>query len=364
MKLSELTQIFAAYQGQNCRQSNGKDPEIFQVMGLEEAESGSLSYLSQGGAIAHWIEDTAAAALILPLDDELIARAERRSLPWVAVPNPRLAFAQAIAEFYQPYQPPAQIHSTAVIDPSAQIGQQVSIGAHVVIAENCQLGDGVCIHPGVVLYPGVTVGDRTVLHANCVIHERSQIGADCVVQCGAVLGGEGFGFVPVPDGWFKMHQSGHVVLEDGVEVGCNSTVDRPAVGITRIGRNTKIDNLVQVGHDVRTGENCALAAQVGLAGGVRLGDRVILAGQVGVSNRVKVADGVTATSKTGLHTNVAAGETVSGYPAIPHRIWLRAASAYSRLPEIAKGLRQLQREAGQKQEADQGNRPPQKTPEN
>jgi UDP-3-O-[3-hydroxymyristoyl] glucosamine N-acyltransferase len=343
MKLSQLTQVFAAYQGSNCRRSSGPDPEITQIMSLEEAEAGSLSYLNQAGTIAQWIDKTPAAALILPLDDDLIARAEARPLPWVAVPNPRLAFAQAIAEFYQPYRLPPQIHSTAVIDPSVTLGKGVSIGAHVVISPGCSLGDGVCIHPGVVLYPDARVGDRTVLHANCVIHERSQIGADCIIHCGAVIGGEGFGFVPVREGWFKMHQSGYVLLEDGVEVGCNSTIDRPAVGSTRIGRNTKIDNLVQVGHDVHIGENCALAAQGGLAGGVRIGNRVILAGQVGVSNRVQVGDGVTATSKTGLHANVPAGETVSGYPAIPHRLWLRAATLYGRLPEMAKTLKALQR---------------------
>ncbi|NJN32271.1 MAG: UDP-3-O-(3-hydroxymyristoyl)glucosamine N-acyltransferase [Synechococcales cyanobacterium RM1_1_8] len=342
MKLSELADIFAAYQGDRCRRSTGPDPEIVQPMALEEAQSGALTYLTQAGTISAWIEKTPAAALILPLNDELIGRAEARSLPWVAVPDPRLAFAQAIAAFYQPYRLPPQIHPTAVIDPSAQLGKDISIGAHVVIPEGCRLGNQVCLHPGVVLYPGVSLGDRTVIHANCTIHERSQIGADCVIQCGAVIGGEGFGFVPVREGWFKMHQSGYVILEDGVEIGCNSTVDRPAVGTTRIGRNTKIDNLVQVGHDVHIGENCAVAAHVGLAGGVRLGRRVILAGQVGVSNRVTIGDGVTVTSKAGVHADVGPGETVSGFPAIPHRLWLRASTLFGRLPELNKAIRQLE----------------------
>jgi UDP-3-O-[3-hydroxymyristoyl] glucosamine N-acyltransferase len=299
--------------------------------------------VTQVGTMAKWIETTPAAALILPLNDELIARAQARGLAWVAVPDARLAFAQAIAQFYQPYRPPSQIHPTAVIDPKTRLGQDISIGAHVVIPEGCSLGDGVCLHPGVVLYPGVVLGDRTVIHANCTIHERSQIGADCVIQCGAVIGGEGFGFVPVREGWFKMHQSGHVILEDGVEVGCNSTIDRPAVGTTHIGRNTKIDNLVQIGHDVHIGPDCAIASQVGLAGGVRLGRRVILAGQVGVSNRVKVGDGVTVTSKSGVHADVGSGETVSGFPAIPHRSWLRAATLFGRLPEMKKTLQRLER---------------------
>jgi len=343
MKLSELVRVFLAYQGDRCRMDPKLDPEIEQVAALEEAVTGSLSYITQAGTIAQWIEKTPAAALILPLDDGLIERAQARGLAWVAVPNPRLAFAQAIAEFYQPYRLPNQIHPTAVVDASSQLGRDVGIGAHVVIPENCTIGDQVCIHPGVVLYPGVTIGDRTTLHANCVIQERSQIGTDCVIQCGAVIGGEGFGFVPVREGWFKMHQSGYVILEDGVEIGCNSTVDRPAVGVTRIGRNTKVDNQVQVGHDVYIGENCAIAAQCGLAGGVRIGNRVILAGQVGVSNRVKVADGVTVTSKSGIHADVGPGETMSGFPAIPHRVWLRAATLFGRLPEMQKALRKLER---------------------
>ncbi len=344
MKLSELVQVFTAYQGDRCRMDLALDPEITQVSALEESVPGSLSYVAQSGTVAQWIEKTPAAALILPLKDDLIERAQARGLPWVAVPNPRLAFAQAIAEFYQPYCLPSQVHPTAVVDSAAQLGEDVAIGAHVVIPAGCTIGDGVCIHPGVVLYPGVTIGDHTTLHANCVIHERSQIGADCVVQCGAVIGGEGFGFVPVPEGWFKMHQSGYVVLEDGVEVGCNSTIDRPAVGTTRIGRNTKVDNLVQIGHDVHIGENCAIASQVGLAGGVRMGNRVILAGQVGVSNRVKIADGVTATSKSGIHADITQeGDIMSGFPAIPHRIWLRAATLFGRLPEMQKTLLSLER---------------------
>jgi UDP-3-O-[3-hydroxymyristoyl] glucosamine N-acyltransferase len=158
-----------------------------------------------------------------------------------------------------------------VVHPSAKIGHKVAIGAHAVVEANVTLGDGVCIHPNAVIYPGVHIGDRTILHANCTIHERVQIGNDCVIHSGAVIGAEGFGFVLVPEGWFKMEQSGIVVLEDGVEIGCNSTVDRPAVGETRIGSQTKIDNLVHIAHNCQIGQACALAGQVGMAGGVKIG---------------------------------------------------------------------------------------------
>jgi UDP-3-O-[3-hydroxymyristoyl] glucosamine N-acyltransferase len=162
-----------------------------------------------------------------------------------------------------------------------------------------------------------------------------------VVHSGAVIGSEGFGFVPTPQGWRKMPQTGLVVLEDGVVVGCGSMIDRPSVGETRVGAGTKIDNLVHVGHGVTIGRGCALAAQVGIAGGARLGNGVILAGQVGVANRATLGDGAIASSKSGIHGDVPAGEVVSGYPAIPNRLWLRCSAAFSKLPEMARTLRQL-----------------------
>jgi UDP-3-O-[3-hydroxymyristoyl] glucosamine N-acyltransferase len=194
-----------------------------------------------------------------------------------------------------------------------------------------------------VIYPDAQIGDRTILHANCTIHERSRIGADCVIHSGAVIGAEGFGFVPTPQGWFKMEQSGCTVLEDGVEVGCNSTIDRPAVGETRVGRNTKIDNLVQIGHGCQVGQNCAFAAQVGMAGGVKVGNGVILAGQAGIANQAKIGDGAIASAKAGIHNDVEPGAIVSGIPALPHKHFLKVAAVYSRLPEIYQTLKQLQR---------------------
>jgi len=157
-----------------------------------------------------------------------------------------------------------------------------------------------------------------------------------------VIGSEGFGFVTTAAGLRKMPQTGHVVLEDRVEVGCGTCIDRPAMGETRIGSGTKLDNLVQIGHGVRTGRHCAVAAQVGLAGGASLGERVMLAGQVGVANRAHLGDGVVAYSKAGIHNDVAPGEVVSGIPAIPARLHLRCVAAFKALPEMARSLRRLQ----------------------
>ncbi|MEW6497086.1 MAG: UDP-3-O-(3-hydroxymyristoyl)glucosamine N-acyltransferase, partial [Cyanobacteriota bacterium] len=278
MKFSEIVEKLSDAAQSNSLSVNPElDPDLSGIAPIEDASTNMISYI-EGGKFAAMLGKTVASALVLPLDEALQAQATAREIAWIASSDPRLLFAQAIALFYKPFQPAPEIHPTAVIHPSATIGKEVYIGPHVVVQPGVKIGDGVCIHPNVVIYPDVQIGDRTVLHANCSIHERSQIGADCVIHSGAVIGAEGFGFVPTAEGWYKMQQSGRTVLEDGVEVGCNTTIDRPAVGETRIARNTKIDNLVQIGHGCQVGENCAFAAQVGMAGGVKICNRVILAG--------------------------------------------------------------------------------------
>jgi UDP-3-O-[3-hydroxymyristoyl] glucosamine N-acyltransferase len=343
MKFSESIEKLGEAAACNSLTLNPKnDPEIVGVAAIDNASPGTLSYI-EGGKFAAYVGKTAASALILPQDEALQVQASDRHLAWIAVPDPRLLFAQAIALFYQPFRPAPEIHPTAAIDPSVQLGTDVYVGPHAVIQSGAKIGSGVCIYANAVVYPEVEISDRAVLHANCTIHERTKIGADCVIHSGAVIGGEGFGFVPTPTGWFKMEQSGRVVLEDGVEVGCNSTIDRPAVGETRIGRNTKLDNLVHVGHGCQIGSNCALAAQVGLAGGVKVGNNVLLAGQVGIANQAEIGDGAIATAKAGIHNNVEPGAIVSGIPAIPHKVFLKVAAIYSRLPEMYQTLKQLQR---------------------
>lgn len=342
MKFSELLEKLTLTTGHSLTAGEAVDPEITGPAAVDAAVSGTISYI-EGGKFASQVETTGASALILPPDADLQAKCRDRGIAWVTTPEPRLLFAEAIALFYQPFRPASEIHPTAVIHPTADIGEDVYIGPHVAIQGGVKIGKGVCIHPNVVIYPEAQIGDRTVLHANCVIHERTRIGANCVIHSGAAIGSEGFGFVPTPKGWFKMEQSGCTVLEDGVEVGCNSTVDRPAVGETRIARNTKLDNLVHIGHGCEIGQNCALAAQVGLAGGVKVGNQVLLAGQVGIANQAKIGDGAIATAKAGIHNDVPPGSVVTGVPAIPHKVFLKAAAIYNRLPEMYQSLKQLQR---------------------
>jgi UDP-3-O-[3-hydroxymyristoyl] glucosamine N-acyltransferase len=343
MKFSEIVEnLSSAAQGNSLTANPNLNPEIASLAPIEEASSGTLSYV-EGAKFAAMVGKTAASALVLPMDEALQTQATEREIAWIASPEPRLLFANAIALFYKPFRPAPEIHPTAVIHPSAEMGKDVYIGAHVVIQPGVKIGNEVCIHPNVVIYPDAQIGDRTVLHANCTIHERTRLGADCVIHSGAVIGSEGFGFVPTAQGWYKMEQSGCAVLEDGVEVGCNTTIDRPAVGETRVARNTKIDNLVQIGHGCQIGQNCAFAAQVGLAGGVKVGNRVILAGQAGIANQAKIGDGAIASAKAGIHNDVAPGEIVSGIPSLPHKQFLKVAAVYSRLPELYQTLKQLQR---------------------
>ncbi|VXD11400.1 UDP-3-O-acylglucosamine N-acyltransferase [Planktothrix serta PCC 8927] len=343
MKFSELVEkLNSEIAGQSLTQNPALNPDIYGVAAVDAAPSGTLSYI-EGLKFASFVQCSDASALILPLDESLQIQATEQGKAWISVANPRLVFAEAIALFYRPYQPQPQIHPTAVIDRSAQIGSEVYIGPHVVIQAGVTIGNRVCLHPNVVIYPEVKIGDRSILHANCTIHERTQIGCDCVIHSGAVIGSEGFGFVPTASGWVKMEQSGITVLEDSVEVGCNSTIDRPSVGETRIGKATKLDNLVHIGHGCTVGQNCAFAGHVGLAGGVTVGNGVLLAGQVGIANQVKVGDRAIVTAQSGVHSDIQPGDIVSGSPALANRLYLKTCAVYKRLPELYQSLKALER---------------------
>jgi UDP-3-O-[3-hydroxymyristoyl] glucosamine N-acyltransferase len=340
MRFSRLLSQLAAV-GEDMPRHLSDDPEILGAESLERAGPGQISFLEPGHAPAATLQTTAAVAVLLYPDPELQALASSRGLAWIAVPQPRLAFAEALDALYPRTFPPTGVHPTAVVSAEATVAPDVHVGPHAVVGPGCEVGGGCVLHPGVVLVENVHLGQGCEIHANAVLHPGSRLGEHCVVHSGAVIGSEGFGFVPTPQGWRKMPQTGLVVLEDGVEVGCGSMIDRPSVGETRVGAGTKIDNLVHVGHGVTIGRGCALAAQVGIAGGARLGNGVILAGQVGVANKATLGDGAIASSKSGIHGDVPAGEVVSGYPAIPNRLWLRCSAAFGKLPEMARTLRQL-----------------------
>jgi UDP-3-O-[3-hydroxymyristoyl] glucosamine N-acyltransferase len=346
MRFSELlTQLSEV--GEATPRQLGQDPELAGAESIERASTGQLSFLEAGSALAAGLAATGASALLLPARGEearsLQEQASARGLAWVALADPRLGFAEALDRLYPRPRPQPGVHASAVVDAGADVAADVHLGAHVVVASGSSIAGGCVLHPGVVVYDDVAIGPDCEIHAGAVLHPGSRLGRACVVHSNAVIGSEGFGFVPTASGWRKMPQTGRVVLEDGVEVGCGSTIDRPSVGETRIGAGTKIDNLVHIGHGVTTGRGCALAAQVGIAGGARLGNGVILAGQVGLANKAVMGDRSIASSKSGIHGEVAAGEVVSGYPAIPNRLWLRCSAAFSKLPELAKAIRALEK---------------------
>ncbi|MEM6714815.1 MAG: UDP-3-O-(3-hydroxymyristoyl)glucosamine N-acyltransferase [Cyanobacteria bacterium P01_F01_bin.56] len=344
MKFSDIVQRLGLTAEQSSLQTAPtNDPEITAVTPVQTGTTGTISYI-EGGKFQAYVATTQVSALILPADADLQAQASDRGLAWVSMADPRWGFTQTLAFFYQPYQPAPGIHPTAVIDPSVHLGNNVTVGAHVVIYPEVAVGDDVCIHPNVVIYPQTEIGDRTVLYANCVIHEQTQIGSDCVIHSGAAIGSEGFGFILHEGRWEKIPQSGRTILEAEVEVGCNATIDRPSVGETRIQANTKLDNLVHIGHNCQVGPSCVLAAQVGLAGQVEVADHVILGGQVGAANKTQVGANVQAGAKAGLHGNVAPGSVVMGNPASPYRTFLKSSAIYNRLPQMQRTLKELQQQ--------------------
>lgn len=340
MKFSEL--ILAL--GEEIRLSlDFGDPEIVGVSTLMEAQPKDLSFL-ENSKFFTYLTQTKAGALFVNTDPEVLELVQTLRIPHISVSQPRLLFTRAIAIFYPPAPARSGIHPTAVIGKDVELEQDVYVAAHVVIGDRTKVGTGVRIDPNVTIYEDVIIGDRTVLHANCVIHGRSEIGKNCVIHSGAVIGAEGFGFVPSGDGtWTKMQQVGRTILEDGVEVGCNSAIDRGAVGDTRIGKGSKIDNLVQIGHGCRLEENCLMAGQSGLAGGVKLGKNVILAGQAGVANHVKVGDRTVIGAQAGVGQDLEANLQILGAPAIEAKTFMKAAALFKRLPEIYKIVKNLQK---------------------
>jgi UDP-3-O-[3-hydroxymyristoyl] glucosamine N-acyltransferase len=245
------------------------------------------------------------------------------------------------------YQPPAYapaIHPTAVIDPTAEIGEGAHIGAYVVIGPDVRLGPNATLLPHVVLYPGVQAGSHLFAHAHAVVRENCVLGDNVTLENGCIVGADGFGFAKNESGhWEKIPQSGPVRLGNRVDVQANATIDRATVGATEIGDGTKVDNLVQVGHGSRVGQNTLLCAQTGLAGSSIIGNNVILAGQVGIAGHCTIGDGVILTAQSAVSHDVPPGKMISGSPGFDNRTWLRAVTIFQRLPELLKRLDRLEK---------------------
>jgi UDP-3-O-[3-hydroxymyristoyl] glucosamine N-acyltransferase len=262
--------------------------------------------------------------------------------PLIIVPHPYLAYARVAALFAPPPRAWPGISDRACLGRDLSLGREVSIAPLVFIGDRVRLGDGVTIMPGCYLGDEVQVGAGALLYPNVTILERCRLGERCIIHSGAVIGSDGFGFVPTAEGNVKIPQLGTVVIEDDVEIGANCAIDRGALGETRIGRGVKLDNLVHLAHNVVVGEYSLMAAQTGISGSSRLGRRVMLGGQVGLAGHLELGDGVRVGAKSGINHSIPAGQTVSGIPARPQKEWLQTMGVLPKLPELYRRLKRLE----------------------
>lgn len=338
MKLSEIAKKLG------CRIEGPSDVEITGVAGIDHAKAGHVTFLANRRYFP-LLKTTEASAVLLQ-DGIQVDRAQ--GAPAIAAlrsGNPYLDFARTIELFYTPPRYAPGIHPTAVIAKNARIGEGAHIGPYCFVDEGVEIGRNAVLHSSVTVYRGVKIGDDFFAHAHVVVREFCSIGNRVLLQNGVIIGCDGLGFAKLKDGsWYKMVQSGPAVLEDDVEVQANSCVDRATVGETRVGRGSKLDDMVLVGHASKIGRNAMLCGQVGLAGSTQVGNGCILAGQVGSSGHLTLGDNSVITAKSGIPRDVPPGAMYSGFPAVENKLWLKSVAALYRLPELQKRVWELESE--------------------
>lgn len=319
------------------------ETEVHRVAPLESSGPGSVAFLSSSKYRAQLVKCRATALIV---SDPALLEAAGISHSFQAllvVKDAYLAYARAAALLHPVAAEPPGIHPTAVVHPTARIDPSAHIGPLVFVGRDAVIGARATLHPHAMVYAGASVGDDSTLHGGVAVREGCRIGSRVVIHNNAVIGADGFGFAKDEAGkYVKIPQVGIVEVEDDVEIGALSAVDRASMGVTRIRRGTKLDNLVQIGHSVDIGEDGVLCAQVGIAGSTKVGDRVILAGQVGVADHVTLGDDVVASAQSGLHGAVPTGSRVAGTPAVEGRAWLRVSAGLKQLPELIKRVRDLE----------------------
>ncbi|MBI2680969.1 MAG: UDP-3-O-(3-hydroxymyristoyl)glucosamine N-acyltransferase [Candidatus Solibacter usitatus] len=331
MKLREIAQALG------CEVAGNGELEITGVAGMEHARPGELTFLANP-KYAPKVKDTRASAILIDKKSGELPIARLIST------DPYVDFARALELFYRPPRPAPGIHQLASVAASAEIGAGASIGPFAVVGERVKLGRNAVLHPHAVIYEGAEIGDDFLAHSHAVVREFCRVGNRVILQNGAVIGGDGFGFAKQRNGThYKIVQSGVTVIEDDVEVQSLTSVDRATVGETRVKRGAKIDSLVQIGHASVVGEDNIICAQAGLAGSSILERNVLLAGQVGISGHLTIHDDVIVYAQSGVGGDVEKGSRISGSPAFAANVWLRAITAFPKLPELLKTLRELKK---------------------
>lgn len=306
------------------------------VSSLDDAGEGQITFLGNPKYAAK-VATTKATAVVVPPGAELHGKTG------IEMANPYLGFAKLLTLFHVKSQPVLGIMPGAMVSPNAIVGSDVTIYPGAYVAEGAKLGNRVTLHPGVALYEGVEIGDDTVIYANVTVRERCRLGSRVIIHSGTVIGSDGFGYAPDGRGYYKIPQIGIVVIEDEVEIGANTTVDRAALGVTLIRRGTKIDNLVQIAHNCVIGENCIIVSQVGIAGSARIGNHVTIGGQTGVAGHLEIGDNVMVGGQSGIHGDIPANQVMTGSPAMPHKEWLKASMAFPKIPELRKTVNALEK---------------------
>ncbi len=308
---------------------------VSRVAPIDLAQVGDITFVTNPKYIKA-LETTAASAVIVSP-----GLADRCSKPGIVCKNPYLAFAK-ILTFLSVETPEVKgVMAGSHVSPTVVLGTDVTIYPGCYVGDNVKIGRGTTLYAGVVLYAGVEVGEDCIFHAGAVVREKCRIANRVILQPNAVIGSDGFGFAPDGARYFKIPQIGVVDLEDDVEIGASSAIDRAALGVTRIRRGTKIDNLVQIGHNVEIGEDCILVSQTGIAGSTTIGNHCTFGGQAATAGHIKTGDNLTVGARGGITSSIDGNQVVSGVPAIPHREWLKASMSFQKLPEMRRELSRL-----------------------
>lgn len=336
-RLDELAQLV------NGRLIGRGDIVISGVATIEEAAPGAITFLSDRKHLKLLSACKASAIVIGEWGEGAEGIAPEDGKGYIAVKNPQLAFAALIGLFRPAYNPAPGKHPKSEVHPGAELGEGVSVGAFAVVEEGARIGARVILFPNVYIGRNASVGEGSVLYPGVAVREDCVVGRRVIIHCNAVVGSDGFGYAKEGRSYYKIPQRGVVRIEDDCEIGACTTIDRATLGETVIAGGTKIDNLVQIAHNVRIGRDSVMAAQTGIAGSARIGDNVQFGGQVGIVGHIDVGDGAMVGAKSGVTNSVPNGAVVSGIPAIAHGEWLRAAALFAKLPELKKRIAELEK---------------------